>query len=161
MEKSIDELLAENSNLHALYRRILVGLSCGTVSTHEILTMMDEYRREDSERIAKERGSSKEERPDTELKNTPKKEERKVNAVTARLLIWHYYSIDVPPDNDSVEIKNAYHFLIVKGLIRKESDPHKIREFHEITEKGKVLVEYWLSTPIPIEQTNYVIPDRK
>ena len=84
-----------------------------------------------------------------------------MNAVTARLLIWRYYSVDVTPDNDSVAIKNAYHFPIVKDLIRKKSDPHKIREFHEITEKGKVLVQYWLSPPIPIEQTKYVIPDRK
>ena len=145
MEKSIDELLTENSNLPVFYRRILENL-------------MDEYRNKDSERIAKERRDAT---TVSLMETTPKKEERKVNAVTARLLIWHYYSVDVPPDNDSVAIKNAYHFLIVKGLIRKESDPHKIREFHEITEKGKVLVEYWLSTPIPIEQTNYVIPDRK
>lgn len=78
-----------------------------------------------------------------------------MNAVTARLLIWYFYSTNEAPDGDSIAIKNALHFLIVKGLIVKNGDEHNI------TEKGKVLVEFWLSTPLPAIVITYQIPNRK
>lgn len=162
MEKSIDELLTENSNLQDLYRDVVNKLlNVGAASRSQIVASMNEYRRKDSERIAKKREAIKEERPDTEHKNINTLYGKAVNA---RVLMWYYSNSGVYNEDtddlfteEEAKIFDAHRELCMYGLVFREESTQE----YAITNKGKFLVDYWLNTPFPVETSAFKIPDRK
>jgi hypothetical protein len=80
--------------------------------------------------------------------------ERTMNAVTASVLVWHYYRAGLycagTPHGESSSVSSAYHYLSNNELIKAGPCNAEERTQIVLTDKGKVLVEHWLSTPLPV-----------